>query len=82
MIKFGPFPPHVVICCCLALLDNKSARAKDASGMLSPRQQAHSAPPPAKNTKRIVMIDPGHGGIDSGVVGKEGSEEKCGDGNC
>ncbi|PKH21709.1 N-acetylmuramoyl-L-alanine amidase AmiA [Enterobacterales bacterium CwR94] len=26
--------------------------------------------------KRIIMIDPGHGGIDSGAVGREGSEEK------
>ncbi|WP_230479519.1 N-acetylmuramoyl-L-alanine amidase AmiA [Izhakiella capsodis] len=26
--------------------------------------------------KRIVMIDPGHGGIDPGAIGEEGSEEK------
>jgi N-acetylmuramoyl-L-alanine amidase len=28
------------------------------------------------NARKIVMIDPGHGGIDSGAVGHEGSEEK------
>ncbi|MDU6411325.1 MAG: N-acetylmuramoyl-L-alanine amidase AmiA [Yersiniaceae bacterium] len=33
------------------------------------------APKPA-NAKKIVMLDPGHGGIDSGAVGHEGSEEK------
>jgi len=33
------------------------------------------APKPA-NAKKLVMIDPGHGGIDSGAVGHEGSEEK------
>ncbi|MRT01999.1 N-acetylmuramoyl-L-alanine amidase AmiA [Ewingella americana] len=32
-------------------------------------------PKPA-NAKKLVMIDPGHGGIDSGAVGHEGSEEK------
>src|SRR5471032_1225321 len=43
-------------------------------------QQEHitkSAPAPKPpGSKKLVMIDPGHGGIDSGAVGHEGSEEK------
>lgn len=35
-----------------------------------------SQPAANPNGKRIVMIDPGHGGIDSGALGEEGSEEK------
>ncbi|WON75773.1 N-acetylmuramoyl-L-alanine amidase AmiA [Serratia sp. UGAL515B_01] len=32
--------------------------------------------PKTSGSKRLVMIDPGHGGIDSGAVGHEGSQEK------
>ncbi|MGV3346163.1 N-acetylmuramoyl-L-alanine amidase AmiA [Enterobacteriaceae bacterium LUAb1] len=39
-------------------------------------QRLISKPPQAGTRKKIVMIDPGHGGIDSGAVGQEGSEEK------
>lgn len=64
----------------LALLANKPARAKQEEATLrgsSVLPRPVSPPPPrAKNAKRIVMIDPGHGGIDSGAVGHEGSEEK------
>ncbi len=43
--------------------------------MLQPKP--HSKPlPKATGSKRVVMIDPGHGGIDSGAVGHEGSQEK------
>jgi N-acetylmuramoyl-L-alanine amidase len=44
------------------------------SGMMvfpSPRKQ----PPPASR-KRVVVIDPGHGGIDPGAVGSSGTYEK------
>ncbi|MBA2817108.1 N-acetylmuramoyl-L-alanine amidase [Candidatus Pantoea persica] len=41
---------------------------------MDPRQALPD--PPQNSGKRIVMIDPGHGGIDSGAVGGEGSEEK------
>lgn len=55
----------------LALLSQKSVQAKEQAMV------HHAAKPAAKkNAKRIVMIDPGHGGIDSGAVGEEGSEEK------
>lgn len=62
------------------LLANKSVRAKEESATLklsSAQARAHTPPPPpAASSKKIVMIDPGHGGIDSGAVGEEGSEEK------
>ncbi len=32
--------------------------------------------PKPPGAKKLVMIDPGHGGIDSGAIGHEGSEEK------
>ncbi|MEI2267257.1 N-acetylmuramoyl-L-alanine amidase AmiA [Erwinia sp. CGal63] len=59
----------------LALLANKPARAKEAPLTATPRSKPHATPPKA-NGKKLVMIDPGHGGIDSGAVGEEGSEEK------
>ena len=63
----------------LALLANKPARAKQEQTTLeisSARKKALTPPPPSASGKKIVMIDPGHGGIDSGAVGEEGSEEK------
>jgi len=32
--------------------------------------------PPAARTRRVVVIDPGHGGVDPGAVGKRGTREK------
>lgn len=60
----------------LALLGSKApqAQASNTGGML---RSQHSQPAPkASGSKRLVMIDPGHGGIDSGAVGHEGSQEK------
>ncbi|MDL4914419.1 MAG: N-acetylmuramoyl-L-alanine amidase AmiA [Enterobacterales bacterium endosymbiont of Blomia tropicalis] len=58
----------------LAILSPRAVLAKEDAALPSSR---HSHPaPPAKNGKRIVMLDPGHGGIDSGAVGEQGSEEK------
>nr|WP_318385093.1 N-acetylmuramoyl-L-alanine amidase AmiA [uncultured Enterobacter sp.] len=38
---------------------------------------AHSKPKPKKRgARRIVMLDPGHGGIDTGAIGSNGSKEK------
>lgn len=33
-------------------------------------------PPPKGRGRRIVMLDPGHGGIDTGAIGHNGSKEK------
>ncbi|MCW1875379.1 N-acetylmuramoyl-L-alanine amidase AmiA [Erwinia sp. INIA-01] len=65
----------------LMLMARKSVLAKeeDVTLRVTPRMQdtAVSPHPPRPATgKKIVMIDPGHGGIDSGAVGQEGSEEK------
>lgn len=59
----------------LAVLSPKAVLAKEPDLRA---QAAHTPQPhkPAKNGKFIVMLDPGHGGIDSGAVGEEGSMEK------
>ncbi|UMK56261.1 MULTISPECIES: N-acetylmuramoyl-L-alanine amidase AmiA [Serratia] len=57
----------------VALFGVKSHSAK-AEGLLR-NQHSKPAAKPAGGKKR-VMIDPGHGGIDSGAVGHEGSQEK------
>jgi len=60
----------------LAVLSPRAIQAKEEHAPLR-ASPGHAQPaPPQKNGKRIVMIDPGHGGIDSGAVGSEGSEEK------
>jgi len=57
----------------LAVLSPRGVQAEEARSSL----RARATPPkPASNGKHIVMLDPGHGGIDSGAVGEEGSEEK------
>ena len=57
----------------VALFGVKSHSAR-AEGMLR-NQHSKPAAKPAGG-KKLVMIDPGHGGIDSGAVGHEGSQEK------
>ncbi|MCM2652769.1 N-acetylmuramoyl-L-alanine amidase AmiA [Serratia marcescens] len=57
----------------VALFGVKSHSAK-AEGLLR-NQHSKPAAKPASGKKR-VMIDPGHGGIDSGAIGHEGSQEK------
>ncbi len=32
-------------------------------------------PKPKTGSKRLVMLDPGHGGIDTGAIGRNGSQE-------
>lgn len=60
----------------LAVLSPRLVQAKEESADLRLLPRHNKPAPPAKNGKRIVMIDPGHGGIDSGAVGEQGSEEK------
>ncbi|AOF00405.1 N-acetylmuramoyl-L-alanine amidase [Serratia marcescens] len=57
----------------VALLGVKSQSAK-AEGLLRNQHSKPAAKP--IGGKKLVMIDPGHGGIDSGAVGHEGSQEK------
>ncbi|OON39046.1 N-acetylmuramoyl-L-alanine amidase [Izhakiella australiensis] len=60
----------------LALTGTKSAFASAEHSRLRLTGN-HSQPKrPAAGGKKIVMIDPGHGGIDPGALGEEGSEEK------
>ena len=56
----------------MALLPAARALAKNEPASL-PAQTRAARP---AGGKKIVMLDPGHGGIDSGAVGEEGSEEK------
>jgi len=61
----------------LMLVTRKSAFAKEEHTSLLPQRTVVSPPRPRPaGGKKIVMLDPGHGGIDSGAVGHEGTEEK------
>jgi N-acetylmuramoyl-L-alanine amidase len=46
---------------------------------LAPMQPAAAAPAPvaAPSDKPVVVIDPGHGGVDMGATGKHGEQEKA-----
>ncbi|MFG0519010.1 N-acetylmuramoyl-L-alanine amidase AmiA [Kluyvera intermedia] len=37
---------------------------------------SHSKPAKKSSNRRLVMLDPGHGGIDTGAIGHSGSKEK------
>lgn len=60
----------------LAILSPRAVLAQEQQPVRRQTAGRINAAPPVKNGKKIVMIDPGHGGIDSGAVGSEGSEEK------
>lgn len=60
----------------LALALVGTASTSTSAAKTSHRPIEKPQPAPAANGKRIVMIDPGHGGIDSGAVGETGSKEK------
>lgn len=49
------------------------AAAKDAPLKTS---NSHSKPAKKSSSRRLVMLDPGHGGIDTGAIGHGGSKEK------
>lgn len=60
----------------LAVLSPRAVQAKEEQ-IVHPARSPHGASGSRpKNGKRLVMLDPGHGGIDSGAVGSEGAEEK------
>ncbi|PIJ42491.1 N-acetylmuramoyl-L-alanine amidase AmiA [Tatumella sp. OPLPL6] len=58
----------------LAVLSPRAVLAEESRIPVS--RQRHSAAKKSQSGKFIVMLDPGHGGIDSGAVGEEGSMEK------
>lgn len=58
----------------LTLTGMSNASAKEAPLKTS---NGHSQPATKKSGgKRIVVLDPGHGGIDTGAIGRNGSKEK------
>jgi N-acetylmuramoyl-L-alanine amidase len=59
----------------LTLTGIAQAQAKDDSSLKT--SNGHSKPKAKKaGAKRVVMLDPGHGGIDTGAIGRNGSKEK------
>lgn len=59
----------------LTLSGMSRAIAKDETQLKT--SNSHSKPKAKKaGAKRIVMLDPGHGGIDTGAIGHNGSKEK------
>ncbi|WLI75839.1 N-acetylmuramoyl-L-alanine amidase AmiA [Kosakonia sp. H02] len=59
----------------LTLSGMSRAIAKDETPLKT--TNSHSKPKAKKaGAKRIVMLDPGHGGIDTGAIGHNGSKEK------
>ena len=56
-------------------LSSVTARAASSNTALK-TNNGHSVPARKSTPKRLVMLDPGHGGIDSGAIGHSGSKEK------
>lgn len=52
---------------------NKALASDTATKKIS---SASTNPAAKKRTRRIVVLDPGHGGIDTGAIGPNGSKEK------
>ncbi|GLR10546.1 N-acetylmuramoyl-L-alanine amidase AmiA [Mixta theicola] len=79
MKKFSPLTTRrqlLLSGAAVALLPSVRALAKSeqAAPPVASRPAEKSSRP--AGGKKIVMLDPGHGGVDSGAVGQEGSEEK------
>lgn len=53
-----------------------AAVAAAASVAPAPAPVTAAEPPPAPQTRRLVVIDAGHGGVDPGAVGPNGTREK------
>lgn len=45
--------------------------------LVKPEPQSAPAPVPTKTGPRVVVLDPGHGGIDPGAIGRRGAQEKA-----
>jgi N-acetylmuramoyl-L-alanine amidase len=63
-----------------AKFDGRAGWPADLRARESAAEMAYAPPPhpvePRASTKKIIVIDPGHGGIDSGTVGVGGTMEK------
>lgn len=62
-----------------AFLENQrkqQASARRSAGTKKPVATPRPKPKRSKNAKKIIVIDPGHGGIDPGAVSKSGLREK------
>ncbi|BDH44972.1 N-acetylmuramoyl-L-alanine amidase [Salmonella enterica subsp. enterica serovar Choleraesuis] len=59
----------------LALAGARGAQAKSEAPALT-TSNGHSKPRAKSGNRRVVVLDPGHGGIDSGAIGRNGSKEK------
>ncbi len=59
----------------LALAGARGAQAKSEAPVLT-TSNGHSKPRAKSGNRRVVVLDPGHGGIDSGAIGRNGSKEK------
>lgn len=60
----------------LAVLSPKFVLAQDHLLKQQPQPRFHSKPSKNPGNKQVVVLDPGHGGIDSGALGEAGSMEK------
>lgn len=63
-------------CAALALSVIRNLQAKETVKPLKTRTQHHKPTQYKLRAKRIIILDPGHGGIDSGALGVKGSQEK------
>lgn len=58
------------------MLERMDAAAVATVGVEAAPDEAAAASIPEQDTRFTIAIDPGHGGIDGGAVGKAGTEEK------
>ena len=71
-IKGGPPPPAPTS---VAAAPIKLGPPPPLPPAATPAASSKRAPPPAAD-KRLVVLDPGHGGVDPGTIGRGGSYEK------
>jgi N-acetylmuramoyl-L-alanine amidase len=55
----------------------EAAAAQSAAAAPAEPPPAEAAAPPPASDKPVVVIDPGHGGVDMGATGKHGEQEKA-----
>lgn len=57
---------------------NKAVTETRANRVATPVVTAYTAKPPVRRSdgKRIIVVDPGHGGVDPGTLGRSGANEK------